>query len=102
MAVPLYCIFHNHNHIGAETLRAGGLQPPCKRLIEQLVTRINEAHRIIVKQVVYDEFMKQIRTVRHSFSMANYRVQLAVTPSIKNNHKNNNTVLKKKLTNKYT
>jgi len=36
---------------------------------------------IIVKQVVYDKFMKQIRTMRHSFNttgMANYRVQLAV------------------------
>jgi len=73
--------------------------------IEQSVTRINEAHRIIVKQVVYDEFMKEIRTVRHSFNttaMANYRVQLAVTPSI--------TIIiiiiiilfSKKLTNKYT
>jgi len=44
---------------------------------------MNEAHRIIVKQVIYDEFMKQIRTVRHSFNttaMANYRVQLAVPP----------------------
>jgi len=48
-------------------------------LIEQSVTRINKAHRIIAKQVVYDEFMKQIRTVRHSFNttgMTNYRVQL--------------------------
>jgi len=44
-----------------------------------------EACRIIVKQVVYDdEFMKQIRTVRHNFNTtgtANYRVQLAVPPS---------------------
>jgi len=39
-------------------------------LIEQSVTRINEAHRIIVKLVVYDNFMKQIRTVRHSFNTA--------------------------------
>jgi len=42
-----------------------------------------EAHRIIVKQVVYDEFMKQIRTVRHSFNatgMENYRVQVTVPP----------------------
>jgi len=48
-----------------------GLQPPVKGqdiLIEQLVTQINEAHRIIVKQVVYDEFMKQIRKVRHSLN----------------------------------
>jgi len=64
----------------------------------------------MVKQVVYDEFefMKQIRTFKHSFNTtdtANYRVQLAVFPSIKNsynNHNHNNTVLKKKLTNKYT
>jgi len=35
-----------------------GLQPPVKdrdALIEQSITRINEAHRIIVKQVVHDE-----------------------------------------------
>jgi len=69
-------------------------------LIEQLVTQLNEAQRIIVKQVVYDEFMKQIRTVKHSFNTtgtANYRVQLVVPPSIKNsyNHNHNNTVLKK-------
>jgi len=52
-------------------------------LIEQSVTRINEAHRVIVKQVVYGKFMKQISTVRHSFNTtgtANYRVQLAVPP----------------------
>jgi len=45
-----YCIFHNHNHIGVATWRAGGLQPPVKdrdTLIEQLVTRINGAHRQI-------------------------------------------------------
>jgi len=75
-------------------------------LIEQSVTRINEqAHRIIVKQVVYDKFMKQIRIVRHSFNttgMENYRVQLAVPPSTNNNHNHNNIVLKKKLTNKFT
>jgi len=99
-AVPLYCIFHNHNHIGVATWRARGLQPPVKdrdTLIEQSVTQINQqAHRIIVEQVVYDEFVKQIRTVKHSFNTtgtANYRVQLAVSPSIKNNH--NNTDLKK-------
>jgi len=48
---------------------------------------MNEAHRIIVKQVVYEEFMKQIRTVRHSFNTTgteNYRVQLAVPPSTNN------------------
>jgi len=59
---------------------------------------INEAHRIIVKQVVYDKFMKQIRTVRHSFNttgMANYRVQLAVHPSTNNNHNHNNIVFLK-------
>jgi len=54
----------------------------------------------MVKQVVYDEFMKQIKTVKHSFNTtgtADYRVQLAVPPSIKNNYNNhnNNTVLKK-------
>jgi len=79
--------FNNYKHIGVATLRGRGLQPPCKNqdtLIEQSVTRINKAHRIIVKQVVYDEFMKQIRTVKHSFNTTettNYRVQLAVSPS---------------------
>jgi len=76
-------------------------QPPKDRdaLIEQSVTQINEAQKIMVKQVVYDEFMKQIKTVKHSFNTtgtANYRVQVAVPPSIKNNYNNhNNTVLKK-------
>jgi len=43
----------------------------------------------MVKQVAYDEFMKQITTVRHSFNttgMANHRIQLAVPPSTNNNH----------------
>jgi len=79
-AVLLYFIFNNHNHIGVATWRAMGLQPPVKdrdTLIEQSVTCINEAHRIMVKQVVYDKFMKQIRIVRYSFNttgLANYRV----------------------------
>jgi len=99
----LYCIFHNHNHIGVATR---GLQPPVKdrdTLIEQSVTRINEAHGIMVKQVVYDDFMKQINTMKHSFNTtgtANYRIQLAVPPSIKItiiNHNHNNTVFKKKV-----
>jgi len=63
---------------------------------------MNEAHRIIVEQVVYDEFMKQIRTVRDKFNTtgtANYRVQLAVPPSTNNNH---NNILLKKVNNKYT
>jgi len=93
----LYCIYHNH--IGVATLRGrGGCSPLVKdrdTLIEQSVTRINKAHRIIVKLVVYDEFMKQIRIVRHSFNstgMENYRVQLAVPPSTNNNHNHNNIV----------
>jgi len=54
----------------------------------------------MVKQVVYDEFMKQIRTVKHSFNTTGMQttVQLAVPLSIKNNYNNynhNNTVLKK-------
>jgi len=63
--------------------------PPVKdrnTQIEQSVTNLNEAHGKIVKQVLYDEFMKQIMTVRHSFNTtdtANYRVQLAVPPSTK-------------------
>jgi len=79
----------------------GDCNPPVKdrdTLIEQSVTRINEVHRIIV----YDEFMKQIRTVKHRSNTTgreNYRVQLAVPSSIKNNY--DNTVLKEKLTNKY-
>jgi len=73
---------------------------------------MNEAHRILVKQVVYDEFMKPIRTVRHSFNTtgtANYRIQLAVPPSTidiltpgmhlyastNNDHNHNNIVFKK-------
>jgi len=70
--------FNKHSHIGVATWRAEELQSPVKdqdTLIEQSVTEINKAHRIIVKQVVYDKFMKQIRTVRHSFNttgMANY------------------------------
>jgi len=62
----------------------------------------------MVKLVVYDEFMKQIRTMKHSFKTtgtANYRIQLAVPPSNKNeynNHNHNNAVFKKKLINKYT
>jgi len=87
--------FNNHNHIGVATLR--GCSPLVKdqdTLIGQSVTQINKAHR---KQVVYDEFMKQIRTARHSFNMANYRVRLAVPPSTTNNHN-----IVKKLTNKYT
>jgi len=58
---------------------------------------MNEAHRIKVKQVVYDEFMEQIKTVRHCFNttgMTNYRVQLTVPPST-NNHNHNNIVFKK-------
>jgi len=50
----------------------------------------------MVKQIVYDEFMKQIKAVRHTFNTtatANYRVQLAVPPPIKNNIIN--TIFKK-------
>jgi len=60
---------------------------------------------IIVKQVVYGKFMKQIRTVRHNFNTtgtANYRVQLAVPPSTNNNDNHNNIIVLKKLLNKYT
>jgi len=98
--------FNNHNHIGVATLEGqGGCSPLVKDRdtpIEQSVTQINEAHRIIVKQIVYDKFMKQIRTVRHSFNTtgtANYRVQLAVPPSANNNQNHNqnhnNSVVKK-------
>jgi len=55
----VYCIIT----LGVAIWRAGGLQPPVKdrdTLMEQSVTRVNEAHRVIVKQVVYNEFMKQI------------------------------------------
>jgi len=97
--------FNNHNHICVAIWKAGGLQPPCKRsrYSNRAVSNLNEAHRIIVEQVVYDKFMKQIRTVRHSFNTkgtANYKVQLAVPPST--NHNYNNTVCKKVLKNKYT
>jgi len=70
--------FNNRNHIGVATRKGrGALVKDWDTLIEQSVTQINEAHRIIDKQVAYDEFMKQIRTVRHSFNTtgtANYRV----------------------------
>jgi len=77
------------------------LQSSCKRsrYSNRAVGNLNErAH-----SVVYDKFMKQIRTVRHSFNttgMANYRVQLAVPSSTNHNH--NNIVFFFKLTNKYT
>jgi len=59
--------FNNHNNIGVPAVRGNPLVKDRDTLIEQSVTRINEAHRIIVKQVVYDEFMKQIRTVILSY-----------------------------------
>jgi len=106
-AVLLYCIFQSHRCSNPEGER--GCSPLVKdqdTLIEQSVTRINKAHRItLVEQVVYDEFMKQIRTVRHSFNTTgttNYRVQLVVSPSTNNNHNHNNIAFKKKLTNKCT
>jgi len=73
-------LFNHFNHIGVATLSCSPLVKDRYTLIEQSVTRINEAHRIIVKKVVYDEFIKQIRTERHSFNTTgttNYRVQLA-------------------------
>jgi len=64
--IVYFNLFNNHNHIGVATQRGrGGCSPLVKdqdTLIEQSVTQINEAHRLIVKQVVYDESMKQIRT----------------------------------------
>jgi len=48
----VYFNHFNHNYIGVATQRVGGLQPPVKdgnTLIEQSVTQINEAHRIIDK-----------------------------------------------------
>jgi len=76
---------------GAINPEGRGLQPPSPvkdrdTLIEPSETRINEANRIMIKQVVYDEFMNQIKTVRHSFNTtgtANYRVQLAVPLQLK-------------------
>jgi len=98
-AVLLYCIFNhfnNHNHIGVATLRGRGAAVPSRYRAVGTVTQINEVHRITVKQVVYDNFMKQIRTVRHNLNAAgteNYRVQLAVPPSTNNDH--NNSIFKK-------
>jgi len=57
--------FNNHNNIDVATWRAGGLQSLVKdrdTLIEQSITRINEAYRIIVNQVVYDEANKDSET----------------------------------------
>jgi len=75
----------NQNHRSSNPGARGATAPVKDRdtLIEQSVTQIK--HRV-VKEVVYDEFMKQIRTVRHSFNtthMENYRVQLALFPNEK-------------------
>jgi len=80
---------HNYIYIGVATRRVAHPVKDRDTLIEQSVTGIYDAHWIIVKQVIYDEF---VRIVRHSFNTtgtANYRVQLAV-PKITNH---NNTVL---------
>jgi len=64
--IRLCCYNHFNNHRCNSPEGQGGWSPLVKdrdTLIEQSVTRMNQAHRIIVKQVVYDEFMKQIRTV---------------------------------------
>jgi len=104
--IRLYCYyiyfnhFNNHNHIGVATWRAGGLQPPCKRSNRAVGNSNKRGTQNNSQQVVYDEFMKQIRTVRHSFnttSIANHRVQLAVPPSTNYNHNHNNNVFKKVL-----
>jgi len=58
-------------------------------LIKQSVTKLS---RIIVKQVVNDEFMKQIKTVRHSFNTKGIASYRAVPPPTNNNH---NSVFKK-------
>jgi len=95
-----YIVYFNHfnNHIGVAIQRAGGCSPSPHKNRDTL---IEQSVRIIVK------FMKQIRTVRHSFNTTgtvNYRIQLAVPPLTTNdysNHNHNDTVLKK-LTNKYT
>jgi len=86
--------FNNHNHIGVATWRVRGCGP-CKRsrYSNRAVGNSNKCRRHTVKQVVYDEFMKQIRTVRHSFNTtgtANYKVQLAVSHLTKNNYNNHN------------
>jgi len=99
-AIIRLCCYIYFNYFNNQSCRCnshegqGGCSPLVKdrdTLIEQSVTRINEAHGIIVKHVVYDEFMKQIRTVRHSLNTtgtANYRVKLAVPPSTNHNHNN--------------
>jgi len=53
--------FNNHNLIGVAIGGQGDCNSPVKdqdTLIEQTVSSINEAHRIIVKQVVHDEVNK--------------------------------------------
>jgi len=104
-AVLLYCIFqsvNNHNRTGIATQRAGGLQSPCKRsrYSNRAVGNSNKQGTQNNSQTNdYDEFMNQIRTMRHSFNTigsANYRIQLAVPPSTKNNHdKNHNNTSQK-------
>jgi len=74
---------HSFNTKGTANYRVQLVVPPSTNNNHNHNNSVNEAHRIIVKQAVYDEFMKQIRTVRHSFNTkgtANYRVQLAVPP----------------------
>jgi len=45
------------------------INPSLCNMPSAVLVVINKAHRITVKQVVNDEFMKQIRTVRHSFTL---------------------------------
>jgi len=79
-AVLLYCSSIINKIIDIATQEGQG--GPCKRLrySNREVGNLNKAHGVV--KVVYDEFMKQIRAVRHSFNtttthMANYKVQLA-------------------------
>jgi len=71
-------------------------------LIKQSVTRINErAHRIIVKQVVYNKFIKANED-SDTYVASTLQAQqitessyVAVPPSTNNNHNHNNSVFKK-------
>jgi len=70
-AVPLYCIFHNHNHIGVATRTTGDYNPPVKdqdSLIEQLVTESN--HRYYILCTICNSYTMARRDLPDIYSLA--------------------------------
>jgi len=79
-AVPLYCIFHNHNHIGVATRRAWRLQPPVKdpdTLINQSVKNNGQTRQI------YKANKDSETQLFNTTDTENYTVQLAVPLQLK-------------------